>query len=409
VTEFVDVDDNCHILHIDMDAFFASVEVRDRPELFGKPVIIGNEGGRGVVASATYQAREFGVHSAMPISQALRLVPDAVVISPNMDKYAQSSERIMTIFESFTPLVQPLSIDEAFLDVSGATKLLGTPFEIARMIRQKVWGQERITCSVGIASTMFIAKLATNQAKPDGIFVVAHDRVLDFLHPLPLTAIWGVGDKTAEQLSRLGLVTVGDIANISVHSLAKVVGQAQAHHLSELAWGRDTRFVTTEHIERTIGNERTFDVDVDDIDELTDQLMYLSDLVARRLRHADVATKTISLKVRFADFTTVTRNKTLTNPTDTAQEIFQIARVLLESVYVQRTRIRLLGIRGEHLVPSKDVQAQLNFAKRDAGWREAERVLDRVAEKFGIKMLRQARLVQPEETIDEHKGSNGRQ
>ena len=239
-----------------MDAFFASVEVRDRPELLGKPVIIGNEGGRGVVASATYQAREYGVHSAMPISQALRLVPDAVVISPNMDKYAQASERIMTIFESFTPLVQPLSIDEAFLDVSGATKLLGTPFEIARMIRQKVWEQERITCSVGIASTMFIAKLATNQAKPDGIFVVAHDRVLDFLHPLPLTAIWGVGDKTAEQLSRLGLVTVGDIANISVHSLTKVVGQAQAQHLSELAWGRDTRFVTTEHVRLVTRQQR---------------------------------------------------------------------------------------------------------------------------------------------------------
>jgi DNA polymerase-4 len=189
----------------------------------------------------------------------------------------------------------------------------------------------------------------------------------------------------------------------------KVVGQAQAQHLSELAWGRDTRFVTTEHVERTIGNERTFDVDVDDIDELTDQLMYLSDLVARRLRHADVATKTISLKVRFADFTTVTRNKTLGNPTDTAQEIFNVARVLLENVHMQRTRIRLLGIRGEHLVPSKDVQAQLNFAKREAGWREAERVLDRVAEKFGIKMLRQARLVHPEDTIAQDDDSNGRQ
>lgn len=376
-----------------MDAFFASVEVRDRPELAGKPVIIGHQGGRGVVASATYQAREYGVHSAMPISQALRLVPDAVVISPNMEKYVQVSHRIMEIFESFTPVVQPLSIDEAFLDVSGATKLIGPPLQIAQQIRDKVWQLEQLTCSVGIAPTMFMAKLATNQAKPDGIFVVASDQVLDFLHPLPVTAMWGVGEKTAAGLARLGLVTIGDIARTPVSSLEKVVGKAHAHQLSELAWGRDTRTVTPAHVEQTIGNERTFDIDVDDLDELTTQLMFLSDLVAKRLRQADVAARTIALKVRFADFTTVTRHKTLPIATDTAQDIFQVARVLLDSVYVQRTRIRLLGIRGEQLVASSDVPPQFNFNARESGWREAERVLDQVAEKFGKPLLRQARLI----------------
>mgnify|MGYP006268452085 CR=1 FL=1 len=376
-----------------MDAFFASVEVRDRPELANKPVIIGNDGGRGVVASATYQARALGVHSAMPISQALRLAPHAVVVPPDMRKYSEVSHRVMDIFNQFTPMVQQLSIDEAFIDVSGAIKLIGSPTEIARMIRQSVWEQERITCSVGIAPTMFIAKLATNHAKPDGIFVVPSDGVLTFLHPLPITAMWGVGEKTASELSRLGLTTIGDIASVSTSTLSRVIGEAHAQQLSELAWGRDPRTVTTEHVEHTIGNERTFDHDVDDIDELTNQLMYLCDMVARRLRQAKVATRTIAIKVRFADFKTITRHKTVPNATDTAQEIFQIACQLFNDVYAQHTRIRLLGVRAEQLVSQDDVQPQLNFSNREQGWREAEQVLDQVAEKFGKKLLRQARLV----------------
>jgi len=386
----------CNILHIDMDAFYASVEVSTRPELVGKQVIVGHTGGRGVVLSATYQARAAGVHSAMPMSRALRLVPNAVVIEPSMNKYADVSRRVMDIFQQMTPLVQPLSIDEAFLDVSGAMKLIGSPLHIAREIRRLVWEQENITCSVGIAPSMFVAKLATNRAKPDGIYVITPDQVIEFLHGLPITSMWGVGAKTAEQLGRLGLTTVADIANTPISTLARVIGQAHAEHLSELAWGRDPRIVTPEHVERSVGAERTFDSDTDDLAELSTHLMSLSDTVARKLRSAELATRTVSIKVRFADFKTVTRSKTLANPTDTAQEIFQVAQSLLDGMNLQRIRVRLLGVRAENLVPGLDVPDQLQFGARSSSWREAERVLDKVTAKFGKRMLRQARLITPE-------------
>ena len=386
----------CSILHIDMDAFFASVEVSTRPELVGKQVIVGHTGGRGVVLSATYQARARGVHSAMPMSRALRLAPNAVVVEPSMNKYAEVSRRVMDIFQQMTPLVQPLSIDEAFLDVSGAIKLIGTPLHIAREIRRLVWEQEGITCSVGIAPSMFVAKLATNRAKPDGIYVITPNQVIEFLHQLPITAMWGVGAKTAEQLGRLGLTTVADIANTPVPTLARVIGQAHAEHLSELAWGRDPRTVTPEHTERSIGAERTFDSDTDDLAELSTHLMSLSDTVARKLRSAELATRTISIKVRFADFKTVTRSKTLVNPTDTAQEIYQVAQSLLDAMNLQRIRVRLVGVRAENLVPGIEVPEQLQFGARTSGWREAERVLDKVTAKFGKSKLRQARLISPE-------------
>ncbi|NBU32175.1 MAG: DNA polymerase IV [Actinobacteria bacterium] len=385
----------CHILHIDMDAFFASVEVSSRPELAGKQVIIGHEGGRGVVLSATYPARARGVHSAMPMSRALRLAPDAVVIAPDMSKYAKVSKRVMEIFHQMTPLVQPLSIDEAFLDVSGATKLIGSPLHIAREIRKQVWNQEQITCSVGIAPTMFVAKLATNKAKPDGIYVITPDQVIEFLHALPITAMWGVGAKTAEQLGRLGLTTVADIANTPVKTLARVIGQAHATQLHELSWGRDLRNVTPEHTERSIGAERTFDSDTDDLAELANHFMALSDTVARKLRHSNNAARTISIKVRFSDFKTVTRSKTLANPTNLAHEIFQVTQSLITSMNLQRIRIRLVGVRAENLVPDSDISTQLQLGDRAAGWREAESVLDKVAGKFGQNKLRQARLISP--------------
>jgi DNA polymerase-4 len=389
-------DTDCNILHIDMDAFFASVEVRDRPELAGKQVIVGHTGGRGVVVSATYPARALGVHSAMPMSRAIRLAPHAVVIEPSMHKYAEVSKRVMQIFESKTPLVQPLSIDEAFLDVTGAIKLLGSPIKIAQEIRSAVWEQEHITCSVGIAPTMFIAKLATNQAKPDGIFVVAQDEVLEFLHPLPIRSMWGVGAKTAEQLERLGLTNVRDIANTPVKTLARVIGQAHAQHLSELAWGRDPRSVSVEQVDHSIGAERTFDSDTDDLAEIGTHLMSLSDTVARKLRAGELAARTISIKVRFADFTTVTRSKTLADPTDLAQDIYRVAQALLASMNLQRIRVRLVGVRAENLVSGNDVPLKLQFGDREFGWPEAERVLDKVAAKFGKRMLKQARLVDPD-------------
>ena len=401
-------DTDCNILHIDMDAFFASVEVRDRPELAGKQVIVGHTGGRGVVVSATYPARALGVHSAMPMSRAIRLAPHAVVVEPSMHKYAEVSKRVMQIFESKTPLVQPLSIDEAFLDVTGAIKLLGSPIKIAQEIRSAVWEQEHITCSVGIAPTMFIAKLATNQAKPDGIFVVAQDEVLEFLHPLPIRSMWGVGAKTAEQLERLGLTNVRDIANTPVKTLARVIGQAHAQHLSELAWGRDPRSVSVEQVDHSIGAERTFDSDTDDLAEIGTHIMSLSDTVARKLRAGELAARTISIKVRFADFTTVTRSKTLADPTDLAQDIYRVAQVLLASMNLQRIRVRLVGVRAENLVPGNDVPLKLQFGDREFGWPEAERVLDKVAAKFGKRMLKQARLVDPDPAAPDDSGPEAR-
>jgi DNA polymerase-4 len=379
-----------------MDAFFALVEVRDNPSLAGKQVIVGYDGNRGVVLSATYEARKLGVHSAMPMSRALRLAPNAIVVEPDHEKYSEVSENVMAIFESITPLVQPLSVDEAFLDISGAQKLMGTPSQIGEVIRARVSDEQGITCSVGVASTMFVAKLATNFAKPDGLHVVPADKVIEFLHPLPIGALWGVGEKTAEQLSRLGLVNVSDIANTPVKTLARVIGQAAAEHLYELAWGRDPRTVTPNQAEKSIGAERTFESDIDDPEEILAQILDLSNKVAKRLRAADYFSRTITIKVRFADFTSVTRSKSLPASTDLATDIYATSKSLFEAMNLQRARIRLVGVRATGLVPTSESSVQLEFSDRDSGWREAEEAIDQVAIKFGNSAVKPARLIKPE-------------
>ena len=389
-------DAGCHILHIDMDAFFALVEVRENPSLAGKQVIVGYDGNRGVVLSATYEARKLGVHSAMPMSRALRLAPHAIVVEPDHEKYSEVSENVMAIFESVTPLVQPLSVDEAFLDISGAQKLMGTPSQIGEVIRARVSDEQGITCSVGVASTMFVAKLATNFAKPDGLHVVPADKVIEFLHPLPIGALWGVGEKTGEQLARLGLVNVSDIANTPVKTLARVVGQAAAEHLYELSWGRDPRVVTPNQAEKSIGAERTFEADIDDPEEILAQILDLSNKVAKRLRAANYFSRTITIKVRFADFTSVTRSKSLPASTDLATDIYGTSKSLFEAMHLQRARIRLVGVRATGLVPTSESSVQLEFSNRDSGWREAEAAMDQVSLKFGNSAVKPARLIKPE-------------
>jgi DNA polymerase-4 len=379
-----------------MDAFFALVEVRENPSLAGKQVIVGYDGNRGVVLSATYEARKLGVHSAMPMSRALRLAPNAIVVEPDHEKYSEVSENVMAIFESITPLVQPLSVDEAFLDISGAQKLMGTPSQIGEVIRARVSDEQGITCSVGVASTMFVAKLATNFAKPDGLHVVPADKVIEFLHPLPIGALWGVGEKTAEQLSRLGLVNVSDIANTPVKTLARVIGQAAAEHLYELSWGRDPRTVTPNQAEKSIGAERTFESDLDDPEEILAQILDLSNKVAKRLRAANYFSRTITIKVRFADFTSVTRSKSLPSSTDLATDIYATSKSLFEAMNLQRARIRLVGVRATGLVPTSESSVQLEFSNRDSGWREAEEAIDQVAIKFGNSAVKPARLIKPE-------------
>jgi DNA polymerase-4 len=379
-----------------MDAFFALVEVRENPSLAGKQVIVGYDGNRGVVLSATYEVRKLGVHSAMPMSRALRLAPNAIVVEPDHEKYSEVSENVMAIFESVTPLVQPLSVDEAFLDISGAQKLMGTPSQIGEVIRARVSDEQGITCSVGVASTMFVAKLATNFAKPDGLHVVPADKVIEFLHPLPIGALWGVGEKTAEQLARLGLVNVSDIANTPVKTLARVVGQAAAEHLYELSWGRDPRVVTPNQAEKSIGAERTFEADIDDPEEILAQILDLSNKVAKRLRAANYFSRTITIKVRFADFTSVTRSKSLSASTDLATEIYGTSKSLFEAMHLQRARIRLVGVRATGLVPTSESSVQLEFSNRDSGWREAEEAMDQVSLKFGNSAVKPARLIKPE-------------
>ena len=379
-----------------MDAFFALVEVRENPSLTGKQVIVGYDGNRGVVLSATYEARKLGVHSAMPMSRALRLAPNAIVVEPDHEKYSEVSENVMAIFESVTPLVQPLSVDEAFLDISGAQKLMGTPTQIGEVIRARVSDEQGVTCSVGVASTMFVAKLATNFAKPDGLHVVPADKVIEFLHPLPIGALWGVGEKTAEQLARLGLVNVSDIANTPVKTLARVIGQAAAEHLYELSWGRDPRVVTPNQAEKSIGAERTFEADIDDPEEILAQILDLSNKVAKRLRAANYFSRTITIKVRFADFTSVTRSKSLPSSTDLATEIYATSKSLFEAMHLQRARIRLVGVRATGLVPTSESSVQLEFSNRDSGWREAEVAMDQVSLKFGNSAVKPARLIKPE-------------
>ncbi len=388
-------DTGCTILHVDMDAFYASVELVTRPELRGKPVIVGG-GQRGVVLSATYEARAMGVHSAMPMSRARRVAPDAIVIEPHHERYAEVSAGVMAIFSSITPLVEPLSLDEAFLDVSGALRRLGSPTSIAELIRARVYDEQRITCSVGVAPTKFIAKLGSTQAKPDGLLVIPADQVVAFLHPLPVAALWGVGERTEERLVSLGLRTVGDIAHTPVDTLVRALGQASGQRLHDLAWGRDDRDVVPDAAEKSIGNEETFARDIDDPEIIAREILRLAQKVAARARRHGIRGRTVVLKVRFADFTTITRSRTLDAPTDVGQVVYDTAVDLYAALRLQRARIRLVGVRLEGLVDLEGSAEQLLFddglTASPVDRRAAEVAADRLRERFGRDVVRPARL-----------------
>lgn len=386
-------DTGCHVLHVDMDAFYASVELLDHPDLVGTPVIVGASGGRGVVLSATYEARALGVHSAMPMSRARRLAPQAVVLTPHHSRYSEVSAGVMSIFRSVTPIVEPLSLDEAFLDIEGAVRRLGRPAEIGELIRARVHDEQGITCSVGVAATKFVAKLASTRSKPDGMLVVPKDQVVAFLHPLPVGALWGVGEKTEEALQRLGLRTVGDVAHTPEATLVRALGTAVGEHLAALSWGRDERTVVPDEVERSIGNEETFAVDVDDPEIVRRELLRLSEKVASRLRAQEVLGRTLVLKIRFADFTTITRSRTLAEPTDVAREIYGVVVGMYAALGLDRARLRLVGVRAEGLRSADEAHHQLVFGAPDRGWREAEQAADRAAARFGSGAVRPARLV----------------
>ncbi len=386
-------DTGCTVLHVDMDAFYASVELIDRPQLRGQPVIVGG-GGRSVVLSATYEARRLGIHSAMPMSRARRLCPQGIVIEPDHARYSQVSHGVMEIFRTITPIVEPLSMDEAFLDVSGALRRLGPPAKIGQLIRDRVADEQRISCSVGVASTKFVAKLASGRAKPDGMLVVPAVQTVAFLHRLPVGALWGVGDRTEEALTRLGLHTVADLAHTPVATLERALGSSGAH-LHELAWGRDPRSVVPEQVEKSVGAEETFGRDVDDPQVVLRELLRLSERVAARLRAADMIGRTVVLKVRFADFATITRSRTLPERTDVARVIYATVSSLYDALGLDRARLRLVGVRVEGLAEAAEGHHQLAFDERERGWREAEQAVDRADARFGAGAVRPATLVDP--------------
>ncbi|GLZ75423.1 DNA polymerase IV [Actinorhabdospora filicis] len=382
------------ILHVDMDAFFASVEMARHPELRHRPVIVGGLGPRGVVSAANYAARAFGVHSALPMAIARRRCPRGAYLQPDGAEYRRVSKAVMRIFRDVTPLVEPLSVDEAFLDVTGARRLFGEPVAIARSIRERVAAEHGITCTVGVAQTKFIAKLASTKAKPDGLLVIEPDGVLDFLHPLPVSDLWGVGERTAASLARLGLHTVGDVAALPVARLKAAVGQAAALHLHELASGRDARAVTPHREEKSIGAEVTFDVDVSDPAVLRKALLELSDKVAGRARRAGYAGRTVAVKIRFGDFRTISRSRTVHEPVDVARDLFTMAHALVTE-NAEGHPLRLVGVRLEGLVESDRLARQPALGEPEHGWRQAETTVDGLRERFGSKAVRPASLLDP--------------
>lgn len=380
------------ILHVDMDAFYASVECVKDPSLKGKAVVVGGQEGRGVVTSASYAARAFGVTSAMPIIRARRLCPHAIFLPNDFHAYSEYSERIQDVFLSFTPLVESLSLDEAFLDVAGSIKLFGPPVEIARQIKvaTEAFG---LTSTVGVAPNKFLAKLASTRAKPDGLLVIEADRVREFLDPLPVTALWGVGAQTGEQLRRLGLKTVADVGAVGKRTLERAVGEAMGAHLYALAHGIDDRDVTPHATARSVGSEATFSSDLDAPDDILREILRLADRTAGRLRAKDLCGRTVTLKVRFSNFSTITRSKTFDAELDAAAEIYEIARDLYLKLDPERPRIRLLGVAITGLAPGP-ARRQLDLlGPKGAGWPEASDAVDRIRERWGSDAVGPAALL----------------
>lgn len=391
IVSSLDADDTgTRILHVDMDAFYAAVEVLDDPGLRGLPLIIGAPDGRSVVSSASYEARRYGVRAAMPVSQALRLCPSARIVPPHFHRYQEVSRQVMAIFESFTPLVEPLSVDEAFLDVQGVRRLWGSPSRIAELIRQRVLDEVGITCSVGVAATKHVAKMASTIAKPDGMLVVSGADTLDFLAPRPVRAMWGVGPKAAEALEARGIRTVQDVREAPREMLDRAVGAALGTRLAQLAMGEDPRAVDTERVEKSIGHEETFDTDIRDRAFLRAELLRLADRVAARLRRADWETATVAIKIRFDDFRTLSRSVTLSEPTAVGQRIGEAAQTLFEQIE-RHDPIRLVGVRAENLRPAGG--GGLGLWDDDEDWRKVEGAVDEAVARFGTATISRARHI----------------
>jgi DNA polymerase IV len=364
--------DACTVMHVDLDAFFAAVEVLDDPALAGKPLIVGGSGNRGVVAACTYEARAYGIHSAMSSVEARRRCPHAIFLPGRFSRYAEISVQFHEVLHDFTPLVEGIALDEAFLDIAGARRILGPPPTIAHAIREAVRERLKLNCAVGVARTKLLAKLASRAAKPTaaltgtrpgpGVVVVVPDRELAFLHPLPVRALWGVGPATGKRLTELGVVTVGDLAAIPVDTLCRVLGEAHGRHLAALSSGDDARPVVAFQEVKSVGHEETFAVDLYDHEASHRHLVRMSDAVGTRLREADFRGRTITVKVRFGDHSTITRSHTVATAVDSPRAIGTVASALLDGVDLS-PGIRLLGVSVSGLShPGTDAQ-QLSFAE----------------------------------------------
>lgn len=381
------------IIHVDMDAFYASVEIRERPELADKPVIVGGRAdGRGVVAAANYIARRYGVHSAMPTATAMRLCPKAVVLAPRHSLYAEISEQIHTIFQRYTPQIEPLALDEAFLDVSASEKLFGSAPEIARAIKQAILDELHLVASVGVGPNKYIAKLAGDIDKPDGFVVVREEEVREFLAPLPVSRIWGVGTVAARTFEKLGIRTIGQLRHYSSALLRQHFGSSGEQFLL-LACGIDERPVVSEHEAKSISNEMTFAVDISDPEVLHEWLHALTEQVAHRLRAHELKGRTVQLKVRFADFTTLTRAQSLPAVTDVTAEIRRVVQYLFEQRIPRPLQpVRLVGVGMSNFGEEEGVQEDLFASQEKHRQRKLDSLLDEMHSRFGKSVVSRGKV-----------------
>jgi DNA polymerase-4 len=388
-----------HILHVDMDAFYASVEIRRDPVLRHKPVIVGGLGNRGVVLAASYEARRFGVRSGMPSATARRACPNAVWIPPDFAAYSATSRVIRSILEEITPLVEPISLDEAFLDVAGVRRLHGDAVQIGHRIRAAIRDRTGLPASVGVAASKFVAKMASRAAKPDGLLCVRAGTETLFLHPLPVAELWGVGAATRNRLATIGVRTIGDLAAVPLEKLQRCVGSATGCRLHDLAHGRDDRPVVVDRAPKSIGNERTFDVDITDDSGVRAELRCLSERVAGRLRSQGVAARTITLKCRLAPYRTLTRTETLPAPIDSGPAVYETACRLYDRLRLPTPRVRLLGVSASRF----ETPAPLS---QHSAWQKVMLAADAVRDRFGeaafvpaAYLARDVPLAQPDADI----------
>jgi DNA polymerase-4 len=375
------------IAHVDMDAFFAAVEQRDHPELRGKPVLVGHDGPRGVVATASYEARPFGCRSAMPMAVAKRLCPQAIVVPVKGRRYGEVSRQIFDILDRFAPVVEPMSVDEAFCDLTGTERLLGDAVDVARRIKQAIHDETQLTASIGLAANKFLAKLASDMDKPDGLTVVPRESIPAFLAPLPIERMWGVGKVTAERLHLHGIRTFGDAQQMSIEQLTPIAGNA-AEHLHRLAHGIDDRPVHTDREAKSISQETTFDHDIDDPDTVRTVLLGQTEQVAGRLRKAQLLASSVTVKIRYGDFETITRSLTLNDPTDATDMLWQATKQLYDKWVRSGFRpVRLIGMGAARLGEHQGVQQGLFADPQNTRRRQLDNAVDQIRDRFGTKSI----------------------